>query len=93
VINLNKGLKMSNLSEEQLNYIYTRLQGTCQSMESLLEFLELNVDPEDIEIEMEIMNLEKCPFCGWWMESYELINDDGDIVGCEQCRDDEQDDL
>jgi hypothetical protein len=80
--------KMSNLnlSEEQLRDIYSKLQGTCQSVEGLLEFLELDVDPEDVEIEMESMNLERCPFCGWWVESYELINDDCDIVGCEQCR-------
>jgi len=67
--------------DQLLNY----LQGTCQSLDAAVEFLELDpvVDWED---EMLSAGMELCLGCGWWHESGELVHEDEADTGyCEDC--------
>lgn len=41
---------------------------------------------EDIEDFLLEYNIERCPYCDWWFDSMELLNEDDEIVGCEHCR-------
>lgn len=67
--------------------IAATIEGTCQSVASVLSSMDLDdVDPEEVESRLADFNLEECPGCGWWMEAGELINGDGDVVGCADCR-------
>ena len=63
------------------------LEGTCADVMTGLEYLDIVADADDAEEAMEELNLERCPGCDWWMEASALIDDDGDAVGCDQCRD------
>ena len=62
------------------------LEGTCLSVDAAIEHFELNIDVEDLEDALLDVGLERCSGCGWWMESYELVDDDSEVVGCIQCR-------
>ncbi|MCX6055169.1 MAG: hypothetical protein NTZ74_09700 [Chloroflexi bacterium] len=33
-------------------------------------------------------NLERGPGCEWWFEAGELVDDEGELVGCQDCRED-----
>lgn len=67
------------------------VQGTCLSVEQALETLEIDADADEAEEALEAQNYERCAGCGWWFESSELIDDDDNVVGCDQCRPQEQD--
>lgn len=66
--------------------VYRYLEGTCNSAHMAIEYFDLDCTIEDVEEAMLDMNLEQCPMCGWWTESCELVDDEGDVVGCDQCR-------
>jgi len=70
------------LNENVLSY----LEGTCNSIEAAIERFDLDASVEEIESYTLDNNLECCPGCGWWMESHELIDEDDNVVGCDQCR-------
>jgi len=74
------------LSREELQQVSDELEGTCRSVESVLEQLGLAADPTEVEDQLVDLNLELCPGCGWWMESSELIDANDNVVGCDQCR-------
>ena len=71
---------------DDLRKIAEELEGTCDIIPSVLEKLDIEADTSDVESDLLDFNLERCPCCGWWMESWELIDEDGNEVGCEQCR-------
>ena len=85
----------SKLDTQTLDIIHDKLLGTCGDTETILENMDIEADFEAVEIDLEDMNLEKCPICGWWMDSWELLDDDNNVVGCEDCRkpDAERDEL
>lgn len=66
------------------------LLGTCESVGHYIDRLNLDLSDDDLEDEMLTANIETCPHCGWWMESGDLLDDDGNVVGCDQCRDDDE---
>lgn len=71
------------------NKLAAYLEGTCQSLEAAVEFLELdpNVDWED---EMLSANMEECRGCGWWHESGDLVHErERDTGFCEDCLDED----
>ena len=75
------------LSDEQLRKLGDMLLGTCAYAEAVVDFHEMpNCGEEDLTIQLESINIERCPYCDWWFESGELINDDSDVVGCADCR-------
>lgn len=61
--------------------------GTCMSVAEISSKFDLSPeDEEDLESTLEDMNVERCPFCEWWCESWELVDEDGEVVGCDDCR-------
>lgn len=76
------------------NNLARYLEGTCMSIETAVERLEL--DPSiDWEDEMLTAGMELCLGCGWWMESSELVHEDEEDTGyCSDCKEerDESDD-
>jgi hypothetical protein len=82
---------MARLTSEQVREIASLLEGTCNSVESALERLDLeDVPVEEVEDRLLDVNLERCPICDWWVESSEIVNDNCEIVGCESCREPEK---
>lgn len=82
------------LTYEQARELAGSLQGTCDSIQIAIE--RMNLDPDDFEVdEVEAQvcehGVERCEGCGWWHESGELVNEAGDVVGCDQCRPAEDD--
>ena len=78
-----------DISGAMLAKIMGYLEGTCMPVESALEHFDLPPDEETVEEvdeQLLAMSLEKCPFCGWWCESSELVDEDDEVVGCGQCR-------
>lgn len=74
---------------EAMDEIADSIKGTCDSEDKWVEILEdwgFYVDSDDIVDYLLDRNIERCSGCGWWHESHELVNEDNDIVGCEQCR-------
>ena len=80
------------ITDEQIHEIADTLNGTCNSIESVLERLALELDVSDVEDRLLDVNLERCPDCEWWCESWELVDDEGHVVGCDSCRPREEDD-
>jgi Na+-translocating ferredoxin:NAD+ oxidoreductase RNF subunit RnfB len=72
---------------EQRETLAKYLEGTCMSIETAIEHLEL--DPSiDWEDEMLTASMELCLGCGWWMESSELVHEDEEDTGyCDDCKD------
>lgn len=64
-----------------------RIIGTCESITSACEFLEIddNYDWEDVLLDY---NIEPCGHCEWWHYSYELEYCDKSGKGyCPHCED------
>lgn len=74
--------------DEKRHELAKYLEGTCMSIETAIELLEL--DPSiDWEDEILTAGIELCLGCGWWMESSELVHEDEEDTGfCEDCKDD-----
>lgn len=80
------GAAMIHISDEQVREIADYLTGTCNSIDQALDRLDLEFPVEDVEERLLDVNLERCPICDWWMDSAELVNEAGDVVGCDTCR-------
>lgn len=84
----------SGLTEETIRGIGDRLLGTCNTVRSIVGRMGVELpfgkDDADIESDLEGINIERCPYCLWWMESFELINDECEVVGCSDCRNDDR---
>lgn len=81
---------ISGLSDDVIRRLADRLMGTCDDPEHALDMMEIAIpegfDVEDVITDLEIISVERCPGCQWWMESCELVNDDLEVVGCSSCR-------
>lgn len=74
------------MEREALMDIGHDLRGTCETLASYVARKELDIDPEDLEDELLNVSTETCPVCEWWMESCDLVDEDGEPCPCEQCR-------
>ncbi len=83
----------SAMSASDKRRLSERLRGTCDSIESALNFLEIDADSTDAVDALLDVSTEQCKGCGWWHECCELDNErDGELGYCDQCepkRDDE----
>lgn len=79
------------LTREQEQEIAHALLGTCET--GVFQAEEYEVELQDIEEACLNQNVERCPVCDWWCESSELIDEEGNVVGCDQCRPEEIEDL
>ena len=77
---------MSDLTEDQMGKIADALQGTCDTVETVLEKMELEADVNDVEEAMEQLGIKRCPSCEWWVELSETVGDDGSDISCDSCR-------
>ena len=66
--------------------VYQYLEGTCHSATDAIYYFDLDCTEEEVEEKMLELNLEVCPGCGWWVESYELVDENGELVYCDHCR-------
>lgn len=49
---------------------------------------DAGLDHDQLEDKLLDLGIEKCPDCGWYVDSHELFDDEGDIDGhCCNCRD------
>lgn len=62
------------------------VEGTCIGIETALDLMDEEVSTEDALESLLDIGIELCDGCDHWMESGELVNDDGEVVGCSQCR-------
>jgi len=85
---------LSNYSfNEALEWVAGAIRGTCDSLEKYVDYLQdydFEVDADDLESYLLDYNVEQCAYCGWWHECHELVDADGDYVGCDQCRGDNE---
>jgi hypothetical protein len=75
------------LTPEQYDLVLERLRGTSESVSSVLEHLEIDADPTDVEDQLAD-DIESCEGCSWWFEPGELTGDGSqDEPGlCDDCR-------
>lgn len=62
------------------------LRGTCETPAGYIKRKELALTPEELVDRLLDVSTERCPACQWWMESCELVDEDGEPCPCEQCR-------
>jgi len=76
------------LSENQIERISEDLIGTCNTIESVMEILMIDEKhKEEVESRIEECDIELCNGCGWWVETYDLINDENEQENtCSNCR-------
>ncbi|MCK9267227.1 MAG: hypothetical protein M0P14_00765 [Alkaliphilus sp.] len=89
-------LRMS-LSKDQLQDIIENLQGTCLTLDDVLD--DYGLSSEDLNLE-DLSRIEEeiflCDGCGWWYESSELGDDeDGEFLcrWCIECENDMDEEL
>jgi hypothetical protein len=77
----------SGLTAEQLASVAERVQGTCDTLTSACEALDIaEPDLSDLEADLEQhFGLVICPGCDWWVEVSEL-DDDGYCPQCQEER-------
>ncbi len=69
------------------------LDGTCDTIDSMLEKYERNFEIDELEAELCIeFGLERCQGCDWWMESGLLDGGENDEWEgyCDDCRPEEE---
>lgn len=83
-------MALRRLTDEELQALHKKLQGTCTEVYAALATMDLEnvVDPEEAEDQLLDVSLERCKGCGWWFEPGELIDENNEVVGCDQCRKD-----
>ena len=74
------------MDDLHLEKVRAYLEGTCNSLDIALERFDIALEVEDLEDMLLDLGIERCPDCGWWMESSELVDEDSEVVGCDQCR-------
>lgn len=79
------------LSPQMIFALDDKLRGTCMDPLDALATLNIELqanDPDAVVVEaMSNRNLERCPHCDWWCETFELVNDDEEVDGhCDNCR-------
>ena len=74
------------MRKEDIDRLAEHLTGTCREVPNALELLEIDASLEEAEEALEGRNLERCSGCDWWFDAGELIDDDGNVVGCYKCR-------
>ena len=62
------------------------LLGTCRDLTSWLEQHYDILTEEEHDAVRELMTIEECQICGWWHECGELVDDDDEVVGCSNSR-------
>lgn len=76
---------MRNVEDNKLEGLVDYLLGTCQSLDSGLNTI-LGLEFEDLTIE-DLYFIDdrtmNCSECGWWVETYYMDEEEGDI--CEDC--------
>ena len=86
-----EGAVESELTESEVSRIAGHLLGTPASPEDAMIVLEIEIPAgfqiDSLEADLADCNLERCPGCEWWFESGELVDDEGELVGCPECRD------
>jgi hypothetical protein len=81
------------LTDEEKDQLKDKVLGTCDSIDSAIEFLEIDTDAETAEDGLLDRNVERCRGCGWWLESGELDGErEGEIGYCQQCASPDDDD-
>ena len=78
-----------SLTPEQIDEIGHALRGTGDSIETVLERMEIEVNDVD-EVESAIADIaERCQSCDWWYEPCMLVStedDDAEPGICDDCR-------
>jgi hypothetical protein len=70
-----------------IHQIAYELQGTPGTVAGVPAKLDMEyLDPDDVIESLLGINIERCLFCDWWFESHELVDGEGEFVGCDQCR-------
>lgn len=76
------------MTRDELSKIAEYLVGTCNSIDEALERFDVVEDTSEVEDQLLDLpeGVECCPGCGWWVNSWELVDDNNDLCLCENCR-------
>lgn len=44
-----------------------------------------NLDEADLERQLETIGIERCPYCGAWVRSEDIIAEDDALIYCQEC--------
>ncbi len=82
---------ISKISLEQRRDIADDLEGTsgCDDERTCEKY---DIPMDELECIMADMGLERCEDCGWWCETGELVDDEGETAPCVSCRPHKDDD-
>ena len=75
------------MEEIDIQELAEYLTGTCNSLAAALDRFDSDMEIDEAEDALLDVSTERCPGCDWWMSSSELVDCNGDVVGCDQCRD------
>ncbi len=77
------------LTDEQMEEIKDRLNGTCQTVQSVLAMLDLEGHDDEVNDRLQDApnDIELCGGCEWWHSVSELEFSEEDQAGfCSQCK-------
>ena len=83
-------MKKNKTREKALDEVADAIIGTCDTTRKYIEWLfdkyGIKITSDQLKDELLSRNIEICPGCGWWCESDELVDEDSNVVFCENCR-------
>ncbi len=74
------------MKDEELQRIALSMIGTCDSVEQVIARMDLEINTEELEEALSNANVEQCELCNWWFDAGDLLDDNSEVVGCEDCR-------
>jgi hypothetical protein len=71
---------------KQIDDICDEVKGYVDGFDRVMQ--NHDISDEDLRELLLDNSVEECPCCGWFVDSYELVNDEGIIDSfCDNCRD------
>lgn len=76
------------LPKDDIERVADRLVGTADLVETALEALGIDADPDEVEDRLgDITNpIERCSGCDWWYYIHDLVDENSEPTVCESCR-------
>lgn len=83
---------MTDVTDEKLDELKHELEGTCQTLDTLIEAHSLDMDADELEDRLldGASPVERCASCEWWFRSTDLESVEGRPL-CDSCLEDEDD--
>lgn len=73
------------LKENEIIKVIEKLEGTCKSLDYIIEYFDLEISIDDLENQLLDYNVERCEICDYWITDLGELDEDTNKVMCWSC--------